>query len=100
MPFFELAETKARLVGEIGALNESVAEAKRKIPLVQRGEDLMTVRKAELTRLSSELEAAEKAAAVTPETATIQGVEFLKSKKVQLEQELELMHRRTSARTP
>jgi hypothetical protein len=54
-PFFELADRKAKLVGEIAELTQRIADAKRKLPTVKSGEETIADKKAEMRKVLDDI---------------------------------------------
>jgi hypothetical protein len=85
--FFELADKKARLVGEIADLKQKLAENKKKLPNVRSAEETLAGSKNELQKTVDEIEKLEKG---PQDSNTPQQIQNLNAKKVRIGQEIRI----------
>lgn len=86
--FFELADRKARLVGEIGDLRQKIAENRKKLPNVRSAEESVSSRKNELQKIIEEIAKLESA---PKDQNTSQQIENLATKRTRAEQDIRIV---------
>jgi hypothetical protein len=85
MTFFEMADRKAKLVGEIADLRQRIAENKKKLPNIESAEETLGQRKDELQKVVDEIAKLDQ-----KDPATTQALENLNARRARAQQDIKV----------